>query len=278
MKKEVLNYLFIIVGAFLLAFGVIAFLSPNDIATGGTAGLSIVLNRVLHISIGVLFAAINIPLLLVSIKYLGKYFAFKTMLSIVFVSIFSEILHQFIPLTSFTNDTILATLYGGIVVGSGIGLIFKGGGSAGGGSIIARIVTAKYPTIKAGAVIFILDGIVVATAGFVFESVELALWSMISIFATSKMIDLILTGRPNEKIVHISSFKNLNELGKLINDKIGASGTLVNGKNLTRTENKDLILVAVPRNRLEKLKSIVHQYDSEAKMIVIEATHLLGMR
>jgi len=278
MKKEFLNYVFLSLGSFLLALGVVGFLSPNSIATGGIAGLSIILNRVFSISIGMLFALINIPLLLVSVKYLGKYFAIKTTIAITLITVFIELLTKVIPIGALSNDTLLATLYGGIAIGAGIGLVFKGGGSAGGGSLIARIVATKKPQVKASAVILVLDAIVIIATGIVFKNIELALWSMISIFVSSKMIDLILTGRPNEKIVHISSFKNLTNLGVLINDQIGASGTLVNGKNLSYTENKDLILVAVPRNRLEKLKAIVKNYDSDAKMIVVEATHILGVQ
>ena len=278
MKKEWTNYVFLTVGSFLLALGVVGFLSPNSIATGGIAGLSIILNKVFNISIGLLFALINIPLLLVSVKYLGKYFAFKTTIAIALITIFIEVLTQIIPIGALSTDTLLATLYGGIIIGAGIGLVFKGGGSAGGGSLIARIINTKKPNIKPSTVILILDAFVIIATGFVFKSIELSLWSMISIYASSKMIDLILTGRPNEKIVHISSFKNLTELGNLIIDQIGASGTLVNGKNLSYTENKDLILVAVPKNRLEKLKTLVQIYDPEAKMIIVEATHILGVR
>jgi len=278
MKKEWTNYVFLTVGSFLLALGVVGFLSPNSIATGGIAGLSIILNKVFNISIGLLFALINIPLLLVSVKYLGKYFAFKTTIAIALITIFIEVLTQIIPIGALSTDTLLATLYGGIIIGAGIGLVFKGGGSAGGGSLIARIINTKKPNIKPSTVILILDAFVIIATGFVFKSIELSLWSMISIYASSKMIDLILTGRPNEKIVHISSFKNLTELGNLINNQIGASGTLVNGKNLSYTENKDLILVAVPKNRLEKLKTLVQIYDPEAKMIIVEATHILGVR
>jgi len=277
MKKEWTNYVFLTVGSFLLALGVVGFLSPNSIATGGIAGLSIILNKVFNISIGLLFALINIPLLLVSVKYLGKYFAFKTTIAIALITIFIEVLTQIIPIGALSTDTLLATLYGGIIIGAGIGLVFKGGGSAGGGSLIARIINTKKPNIKPSTVILILDAFVIIATGFVFKSIELSLWSMISIYASSKMIDLILTGRPNEKIVHISSFKNLTELGNLIIDQIGASGTLVNGKNLSYTENKDLILVAVPKNRLEKLKTLVQIYDPEAKMIIVEATHILGV-
>lgn len=120
--------------------------------------------------------------------------------------------------------------------------------------------------------------LVVAAAVFVFNNVELALWSLISIYTATKMIDLILTGRPNEKIVHISSVKCLSELGKLINNNIGVSGTIVKGNDLISTENKDIIFVVVPKNKLNLLKQIVKTQDHQAKMIVMEASELLGSK
>ena len=191
MKKEFFNYTFIIIGCASMALGVVGFLSPNSIAMGGTGGLAIILNSQFNISIGILFGLINIPLLLVSIKYLGKYFALKSTIAIILSGVFIDVLSEIIRLPVMSKEPLLATLYGGIAVGAGIGFIFKGGGSAGGGTIIARIVTSKT-SLKTGTVILFLDSIVVISAGIVFNSVELALWSMISIFTTTKMIDMIL--------------------------------------------------------------------------------------
>ncbi len=277
MKKEFLNYVFIIIGCASMAFGVVGFLSPNSIAMGGTGGLAIIFNSLFKVSIGILFAAINIPLLLVSIKYLGKYFAIKSTIAILMISLFIDVLSQFVGLAPLSNEPLLATLYGGVSVGAGIGFIFKGGGSAGGGTIIARIITSKT-SLKTGTVILILDTIVIIATGVVFKNVELALWSMISIFITTKMIDVILTGRPNGRIVHISSPNNLEKIGLLINDKIGVNGTLMKGNNLSLTQEKHLIFVTIPVNRLNALRQLVRTEDTSAKMIVMDASEMLGTK
>ena len=277
MKKEFFNYTFIIIGCALMAFGVVGFLSPNNIAMGGTGGLAIIFNNLFKVSIGILFALINIPLLLVSIKYLGKYFALKSTIAILLTSLLIDVLSEIIGLAPMSKEPLLATLYGGVTVGAGIGFIFKGGGSAGGGTIIARIVTSKT-SLKTGTVILILDTIVVIATGIVFNSIELALWSMISIFTTTKLIDMILTGRPNERIVHISSCNSLDDIGLLINEKIGVNGTLVKGSNLSLSEKKDMIFVTVPVNRLNSLKQLIYENDTSAKMIVMEASALLGTK
>ncbi|MFN0729355.1 YitT family protein [Polaribacter gochangensis] len=277
MKKEFFNYTFIVIGCAIMAFGVVGFLSPNDITMGGTGGLAIIFDSVFKSSIGILFMMINIPLLLVSVKYLGKYFALKSAIAIILIGIFIDVLSEFIGLGALSEIPILATLYGGIAVGVGIGFIFKGGGSAGGGTIIARIVTSKT-SLKTGTVILMLDSAVVIAAGIVFNSVELALWSMISIFTTTKMIDIVLTGRPNDRIVHISSCNNLDAIGILIKERIGVNGTLVKGNNLSLSEKKDMIFVAVPINRLETLKQLIFENDKSAKMVVMDASELLGTK
>jgi uncharacterized membrane-anchored protein YitT (DUF2179 family) len=274
-KNEIANYTYILLGSLAMAFGVVAFLSPNHVATGGTAGLAIVLSNVLPLSVGLLMLLINIPLLLVSLKYLGKKFAIKTIICIVFIVLFVELFTKILRLPSFSNDLMLATLYGGLSVGLGLGLIFKGGSSAGGGTILAKIISSKT-SMKTSTVILILDAIVVLSAGYVFKSIELALWSLISIYVGSKIIDTILVGGQSQKIVHISSSKNLNELSRIISESIGVSGTIVSGNDLEHSEYKDIIFIMIEKNKLNVLKQIVSNYDSKVKMIVMEATEILG--
>ena len=121
-----------------------------------------------------------------------------------------------------------------------------------------------------------MDAMVVVSAGIVFKSMELALWSMISIYVASKLIDMVLVGAQSQKIVHISSSKNLNELSKIISETLGVTGTVVNGHDLGATEQKDIVFIMIDKNKLTPLKNIIAEYDSEVKMIVMEATEVLG--
>lgn len=274
-RTEILNYASIILGSLIMAFGVVAFLSPNHIATGGTAGLAIVLNSVFNLPIGVLMALINVPLLAFGLKYLGRRFAIKTVFCILVIVIFVDMLAHVIHLPALSNNLMLATLYGGVTVGVGLGLIFKGGASAGGGSIIAKIIAANS-NLKTSTVVLILDALVVLSASIVFKSVELALWSLISIYVTSRLIDTVLVGVQGQKIVHISSSRNLTELSSLISAELGVSGTIVKGNDLGVNEYKDIIFIMIDKNRLNALKQLVSNYDPNVKMIVMEATEVLG--
>ena len=274
-KDEILNYVYILLGSLIMAFGLVSFLSPNHIATGGTAGLAIVLHSVVNLSIGVLMALVNIPLIIIGWKYLGQKFALKTVICILLIVVFVDLFAQVFKTPNLSTNLMLAALYGGVSVGSGLGLIFKGGASAGGGTILAKIISTKT-NLKTSSVILILDALVVISAAYVFKSIELGLWSLISIYVGSKLIDTVLVGAQNQKIVHISSSKNLIELSRIISESIGVSGTIVNGNDLNSSEKKDIIFIMIDKNRINTLKQIVYHYDSEVKMIVMEATEVLG--
>jgi uncharacterized membrane-anchored protein YitT (DUF2179 family) len=122
----------------------------------------------------------------------------------------------------------------------------------------------------------ILDAFVVMLTAIIFKSLELALWSMIGIYATSKIVDTILIGASNQKIVHLSSLKSLNELSILINQQMGLNGTIVKGNDFGQTEYKDIIFIMIEKNRLNALKQLALSYDKSIKMIVMDASEILG--
>jgi len=266
--------LFTIIGSVIMALGISTFLAPNKIATGGTAGLGIITNAVSNLPIGTSIILINIPLLIIGFRFLGKKFALKTILCLITLALFTDYFKNFLQIPPFTNELLLATLYGGIAIGIGLGFIFKGGASAGGATIIAQIISNKKG-IKSSTIILILDAFVILLTAFTFKSIELALWSLISIFITSKLIDFMLTGTSNQKIIHISSTKNLSDLSLLIKDQIGIQGTIVKGNELGESEYKDIIFILIEKPKIPALKNLVKHYDNHAKMIVMEANKVL---
>lgn len=257
-----------------MSCGIVGFLSPNKIVTGGTAGLSIIFHHVFGLSIGILMVLINLPLLLLSIKHLGRNFAIRTIITILLVAFFVDFFSIVIKIPVFSKDLLLATLYGGLAIGVGLGLVFKGDSSAGGASIIAKVIASKT-SLKPGFVILVIDAIIVITAGIVFRNIELALWSLIGIYTSSKLIDLILTGKQYEKIVHITS-ENLDLLSDKIVAELGLTGTLIKGKDINLKNDKDVILIVVETNRINILKRLIHETDPSAYMVIMEASELLG--
>ena len=205
-KNELINYIFIITGSLILSLALVGFFLPNEIITGGTAGLALLLHYITPLTIGSLIALINLPLLIIGNKYLGKMFAIRTIITILMISLFIDLFSQIIKIEAFIIDTILASIFGGIFVGLGLALVIKGNSSAGGSTILAKIISSKTE-IKAGQVILIIDIIILLSSLFIFEDRAKVLWSIISIYITSKMIDYILTGSLNKKVVYLVTQK-----------------------------------------------------------------------
>lgn len=274
IKSEFINYTFIFFGASFLALGMVGFLIPNKIATGGIAGLSIIFHYLFQLPTGFILAVVNIPLLLLSINYLGKKFAIRTIIAIIFIAVMVDFLTEILHFPTLSSNTLLSSLYGGVSIGLGLGFIFKGEASAGAGTIIAKILHTKAG-VRTGDVLLVLDAIVVIAAGVVFKDIELALWSLISIYVASKLINIILTGNRHEKVVHISTNKE-TLLSEQIIKKLGIKGTIIKGSDLSLKNDKTLILIVVEINRLNTLKAIIKNTDTDAFMVVMEASEMLG--
>lgn len=274
LRTELRNLMYVLSGATALALGIVLFLAPNQIATGGTPGMAILLNYLINFPIGSLMLLINLPLLLVSGKLLGKVFAVRSVIAILLTSLFIDLFSEILHLQALSYNTLLATLYGGIAVGVGVGLILRGNASAGGTTIIARLVAARSH-YKPGQVILAFDIFIIVASGFVFQDIERALWSMISIYATAKCIDMILTGTLSEKVVHIASSK-ADLLSQKIIEQLGQQGTILTGTGLHRDEEKTLIFVTVEARQIALLRDIIRNNDPDAFMVVMDAAEMLG--
>ncbi|NQY94645.1 MAG: YitT family protein [Campylobacteraceae bacterium] len=273
-NKEFKNYIFIICGSLFLSAGLVGFFLPNQLLTGGTAGLSLLLHYITSYSVGVLMVAVNIPLLIIGGKYLGKMFALRTIITILLISVFIEFFTEVVELRAFISDTILATIFGGICIGIGLALVIKGNSSAGGSTIVARIVSSKTE-IKPGQVILIIDSLIIFSSLFVFDDTAKVLWSIVSIYITAKVIDVILTGSLNKKVIYLVSSK-AHELKVLIRERLGPDGTILKGEGLFEGQEKEMILVVVEVTKLQLLREIVREHDPDAFLIIYEATEMIG--
>lgn len=275
IPKELTNLVSMVVGSLLIALGVVLFLAPNEIATGGTPGLAILLNHLLpSFSLGTLMLLINIPLLLIGIRYIGKSFGVRTIISIFLVSALVDLLKIVLQLAPVSQDLLLATLFGGIAVGIGVGLVLRGNSSAGGSTILARVLAAKY-NIRPGHTILALDAVIICSSALVFNGLEQSLWSLISIYVTSRCIDMVLTGVPSEKVVHIVT-NEVEIIAQDIIEHLGPYGTILSGKGLQQNQEKTMIFVVVESSRITTLRDIIHRKDPDAFMIVMNAAEMLG--
>lgn len=271
---EVKNYLYVIFGVLLIAISVVIFFVPNNFTTGGTPGAALLLHKLTGFSIGSMVIAINIPLLIWGYKYLGKRFAIRTIFAIILISLFIDLFSKYLYFPDLISNILLASIFGGLVIGLGVGLIIKGNASAGGSTIVARIVSANSH-IKPAQVILIIDVIIVVSSIYVFKDLEKALWSIMSIYVTAKAIDVVLTGTLTTKVIHIATNKP-ELLSKRITQRLGNDGTILKGTALHPNQDKTLIFIVLDVKRLGTLRQIIQETDSEAFMIVMEASEMLG--
>lgn len=268
------DIIYIFIGSILLALALVFFLVPNRIAPGGVAGLALIVHHLFGFPTGAIMLVLNIPMFAVGYNILGKGFAIRTIIAMILFSFFTDFFSINLHLSALTNNIFLATLYGGLLVGTGLGFVFKGDATAGGATILAKILTERT-RFKTGQILLLFDFIVISLAGIAFKNVELALWAFITIFISSQMIDLIVTGKPFAKIVHIVT-SNSEGIGEHIIRDLGRSATIINSQRLYSGREKQLMLVAIDASQISLLKDIVKLHDPDAFMIVIDAKEILG--
>lgn len=267
------NIFLIFLGTGIYAFGVYAFTAPNNIAPGGVTGLVTVFNSFTGLPIGATVTVINIPLLLLGFKVLGKEFFWYTLLSTIFFQVQYDYLFPFFPV--YEGNMLLAGIFGGAFIGIGLAIVFMSGGSTGGTDIINRIVQYKKPHIKIGTLTFLSDFIVIAIAAFAFQSIEAALYAIVAMFVSSKAIDWLMYGLNIQKLVFIIS-KRSDEIARVIAHDLDRSCTIMNAKGAYTGNRKDVILCACKNNEFYRLKHMVKRIDSESFMIVTDSGEVLG--
>lgn len=273
-KNELKNIFYILLGTICISISVVLFFIPHNFTTGGTPGAAILLHKLSDFSVGTMVIAINIPLLIWGMKYFGKLFALKTVITVALISIFIDLFSYTLNFDLLISNILVAAIFGGVIIGFGVGFIIKGNSSAGGSTIIAKII-ASNSHIKPAQVILISDIIIVVSSIYVFKDFEKAVLSIMSIYATAKAIDIVLTGTLTTKVIHITTSKP-QELGEQITKRLGHEGTLIQGDALNKQDDKTLIFMVIDVKKLGELREIIEQTDKDAFMIVMEASEMLG--
>ena len=236
--------------------------------------MAILVHSLSGFSMGSIIIGINIPLIIVGIKYLGKLFAIKTIITIALLSIFIDIFTATFKNELLIQNILVSAIFGGAVIGFGVGLIIKANSSAGGSTIIARIMASKF-YMKPANVMLIIDAIIIVSSIYVFKDFEKAVLSIMSIYATTKAINVVLTGTLNTKVIKITSNK-AELIGEEIRAKLGIEGTLLTGTSILNNQDKKIILIVLDIKKLGILKEIISENDKDAFMIVSEASEMLG--
>lgn len=274
IRKTILDYFMILVGSLMMASAFMLFLIPNKVNAGGVSGVATILYHTLNIPAGLTMLLMNIPLFLMGIYFFGKKFGLKTVTGIVASSLFSDLIDKGLGLGALTDNKILATVYGGLLLGVGLGIIFRGRGTTGGSDIVARIIN-KFTHISLGWSFMIIDTGVIVLTGLVFADVELVLFCLISLAISSKVVDIMVEGLTTEKAITIISDKWEIISARIMKDvHRGVTGLDSHGL-YTNKERKTLWTVVATR-QVEEIRRIVRQEDPEAFMTVSNVAILQG--
>ena len=272
-KTVVYVRLFMIaIGAILMAIGLELFLVPNRILDGGVVGVSIIISHLTGVRLGIFIFILNIPFFFLGYKQIGKTFALSTLYGITILSICTSFLHNIDPITP---DLLLATVFGGIVLGTGVGLVIRYGGSLDGSEILAILFNKATP-FSVGEIIMIINLVIFSIAGFVFTW-EQAMYSFLAYFIAFKTIDIVIQGLDESKSVYIIS-ECIEDIGDAIMDRLGRGVTYLHGEGAYTGENKKVIFTVITRLEEAKLKSIVEEIDSHAFLAVGNIAEVRGGR
>lgn len=267
--KLILNFLGMTIGCILAAFALEEFLIPNSILDGGVAGISIIIHKLSKINLGLLVFFINIPFIYIGYKNLGKTFLFKAAYSIV---LFSILLEMFATSPALTGDPLLGMVYGGALLGIGVGMVIRSGGCVDGTESVA-IVISKNTSFSVGQIVLLFNMIIFATAGFIF-GIDRALYSLLTYVITFKVIDFVSEGLTQAKEIMIIS-DNSEKLSSIIYEKLGRTCTIIKGSGLI-SGKKDIIYVVLTRLELPELRRIINDEDKSAFVTVSDISEIIG--
>ncbi|WP_232278673.1 YitT family protein [Paenibacillus sp. 481] len=263
---------FIIVGAVLMAVGLELFLVPNQIIDGGVTGISIISSHLSGWPLGIFLFVLNLPFLVLGYKQIGKTFALSTLLGIIVMSVGTQLLHS---TPAFVDDVFLAAVFGGIVLGIGIGIVIRFGGSLDGTEIVAILLNKKTP-FSVGEIVMFFNLFILTSAGFVFGW-DKAMYSLIAYFIAFKMIDITVEGLNDSKAVWIIS-DNHKAIGDALLSRLGRGVTYMHGEGGFSGDEKKVIFTVITRLEEAKLKAIVEEQDDQAFLAIGDIHDVKGGR
>jgi len=273
-KEILLDILICSAGAFIYAAGVNCFVSPNEISSGGATGLAILANHLWNFPIGTAMFAINIPLFIIAFFVFGWSFIVKTLFSTFMTSLFIDLGTLFMP--AYEGDKILAALFGGAIMGIGLGIIFTRGSTSGGTDIMGKLLKKAFPHISMGRLVMICDLFIVLLAGVVYQNIESILYATIVFLVSSKSIDMLLYGSDRGKMIMIIS-DNADEIAKAITSETPRGVSILPCQGAYTGQAKHMLLSVVRPHEVAKMRKIVKRFDEKPFIIISDATEILGL-
>ena len=268
--KDIIWYF---IGSFIYSAAVTMFVSPNEISPGGLTGIATALNYLFSLPAGIVLFILNIPILILGFLKFGGVFIFKTAIATALVSFSLTITDNLLP--AFNIDKILAAVFGGILMGLGLSIVIRRGATTGGIDIIAKLINMKFRHFTVGRLILIMDGIIIAVAAVAYKNVESVLYSVISMYASSRVMDIVLYGADKGRLIYIVT-KFPNEVCRDINTKMHRGVPVLKATGGYTGEERSLLLCTVRIHEVSGIYSIIDNHDPNAFIVVSEAGEILG--
>ncbi|MBU1635618.1 YitT family protein [bacterium] len=274
IKTIVFEYVGLAVGSTIMALGLVLFLIPGRIAPGGVSGIGIVLHYLFNLPVGLIMLLFNIPLFILGLKVLGKQFGPRTFFSFILVSLTTDVFDKILHLGAATENLLLTSIFGGILLGIGLGIVFRFKGTTGGSGIIGQIIH-KYSNMTIGTSILIVDVFIISFAGLAFHDVNLALYGFISLYFSSKVLDVILDGFDYARSFYIISEKQ-DAIIEAIMQEMGRGGTEIFGNGFYTRQERNILFTVVTRKEVATLRQIIRQIDPDAFVIIANVHEVIG--
>lgn len=274
-KEFLLDVLLLTSGSTLYSVAIAIFTAPNKMAPGGITGISTILHYTIGTPIGTMIFVLNIPLFILGFRFIGGKFILKSIICTAITSVGIDFF-SFLPKYGGSKENmLLASLYGGLLSGIGLGLVFLRGATTGGTDIASKLLKLKWSYIPMGRMIMIIDTFIILISTIVFKSVDSGLYALIDLFVSSRAIDMILYGSDTGKMAIVISEKNI-DIAQCITSEIGRGVTILKGRGFYTGTEKDVLMCAVRRPQTAKLRSIVKRTDPSAFIIMCEASDVIG--
>lgn len=274
LRKYTADALLYLAGSLLYALSVNIFTAPNRIAPGGMTGLATVLNYLFSLPIGTTIWVLNLPLLIAAWFRLGREFTLRTLAATTMTSLLVDATAPFVP--PFRGNMILVCIFGGVLAGAGLALIFIRGATTGGSDVVARLLERRFEGVPIGRLMLAVDGVVVLIAAFAYRDVESALYAIVMIFVSAEVIDTLVYGRSGGKMLLIMS-RESGRIAQRIMQQMERGVTILKSTSAYTGDDRQVLLCAVSRSEVYPLRTLVSQLDPQAFIIIAAADEVRGL-
>lgn len=274
LRNTLRDYIAIAIGTLLMSLSLVLFLSPSKIVCGGVSGVAIILKQLWNIPLGATMILLNVPLFFLGLKLLDKSFGIRTFYAFTLFSIFTEMFDNYFKLLPATDNILLASIFGGVMLGLGLGIVFRFQGTTGGSDILGQIIN-KFSNLSTGTGIIIIDFIIILSAGTIFGNFNLALYGIISLYLSGQIIDMVIDGLDYVRSFYIISEKD-DEIKEMVLNKMERGGTVLKGSGFYTEEDKNVLFVVVTLKEVYHLRQKVREIDPDAFIIIADVHEVLG--